>query len=121
MYSFTEIHAFIPFSLLITQHRKEKALSRACHHFGGACTLDLGFLFAVSSHKRKKITRPHHQNGYSLIPPVTVPYLLLSLGLSVSRIGKVSYTYVPLCFPQTYPCCINCHSVLTVFETSNAG
>ena len=37
MYSFTEIHAFIPFSLLITQHRKEKALSRACHHFGDAC------------------------------------------------------------------------------------
>ena len=71
----------------------------------------LGFLFSVSSCKRKKITRPHHQNGYSLILLVTVPYLLLNLDLSFSQLDKVSYTYVPLCFRQTYPCCINHHKL----------
>ena len=35
--------------------------------------------------------------------PVTVPYPLLSSDLSFSRLDKVSYIYVPLCFPQTYP------------------
>ncbi|MCB7520119.1 hypothetical protein LIY59_26575, partial [Escherichia coli] len=57
---------------------------------GGALHSLLGFLFSVSSCKRKKITRPHHQNGYSLILLVTVPYLLLNLGLSFSRLDKVS-------------------------------
>ena len=88
---------------------------------GGALHSLLGFLFSVSSCKRKKITRPHHQNGYSLILPVTVPYPLLSSDLSFSRLDKVSYIYVPLCFPQTYPYCINHHSGLVIFETSNAG
>ena len=85
------------------------------------CTLYWAFCLLYLPCKRKKITRPHHQNGYSLILPVTVPYPLLSSGLSFSRLDKVSYTCVPLCFPRTYPCCINHHSGLTVFEISNAG
>lgn len=74
---------FYLFFLLIIHNRKEKAMSRACHFFrSGACTLDLGFLFAVSSTKRKKVIRPHHQNGYFSILPVIIPYLLLNWGLS---------------------------------------
>ena len=42
-------------------------------------------------------------------------------GFIISRLDKVSYIYVPLCFPQTYPYCINHHSGLAIFETSNAG
>ena len=64
------------------------------------CTLYWAFCLLYLSCKRKKITRPHHQNGYSLILPVTVPYPLLSSGLSFSRLDKVSYTCVPQCFPK---------------------
>lgn len=110
---------FYLFFLLITLHRKEKAMSRACHFFrSGACTLDLGFLFAVSSTKRKKVIRPHHQNGYFSILPAIIPYLLLNWGLSFLRLDKVSYIYAPLCFPRTYPCCINHHSGLKVILIS---
>ena len=52
---------------------------------------------------------------------VIIPYLLLNWGLSFLRLDMVSYIYAPLCFPRTYPCCINHHSGLTVFEISNAG
>ena len=81
----------------------------------------LGFLFAVSSTKRKKVIRPHHQNGYFSILPVIMPYLLLNLGLSFLRLDKVSYIYVPLCFLQTYPCCINHHSGLVVNNNYHIG
>ena len=108
---------FIPFSSCLPQTEKKKSCQKLTT-IGGACTL-YGAFFVVSSRKRKKITRPHHQNGYSSILPVTVTYLLLNLGLSFSELGKVSYTYDPLCFLQTYPCYINHHSGLTVFEISN--
>ena len=110
---------FIPFFLLIA-HNKRKALSRALPPLVVLCTLDRAFVCCIFS-QEEKVTRPHHQNCYSLILLVTVPYLLLSSGLSFSRLDKVSYTYVPLCFPQTYPYCINHHSGLIIFETSNAG
>ena len=58
-------------------------------------------LFAVSFRKRKKIIRPHHQNyPLSTVISITVPYPLLSSGLSFSRLDKVSYTCVPQCFPK---------------------
>ena len=110
-----------PFLPLGYQTQKRKSPVKGLATIGGVLHFLLGFLFAVSSRKRKKITRPHHQNGYSLILPVTVPYPLLSSDLSFSRLDKVSYIYVPLCFPQTYPYCINHHSGLVIFETSNAG
>lgn len=45
--------------LLSAINRKEKALSRACHFFrSGACTLDLGFLFAVSFARGKGYSSP---------------------------------------------------------------
>lgn len=45
--------------LLSAINRKEKALSRACHFFrSGACTLDLGFLFAVSFARGKRLLVP---------------------------------------------------------------
>ena len=71
--------------------------------------------------KRKKATRPHYQNDYSLILPVTVPYLLLNWGLSFLQPDKAYRTCVRLCFPQTYPCCINHHSGLIFSEISSAG
>jgi hypothetical protein len=66
------------FFLLITPHQKRKSPVKSLATIGGALHSLLGFLFAVSSTKRKKVTRPHHQNGYSSILPVIVPYLLLN-------------------------------------------
>lgn len=95
---------------------------RACHFFrSGACTLDLGFLFAVSFCKRKKATRPRCQNGCPLRLPATAPYLLLSWDLSSLQPDKVYRTCVRLCFPRTYPCCINHHNGLILSEISSAG
>ena len=65
-------------SLLITPQQKRKSPVKSLATIGGALHSLLGFLFAVSSRKRKKITRLHHQNCYSLILLVTIPYLLLS-------------------------------------------
>ncbi|EQJ60691.1 hypothetical protein QSK_0803, partial [Clostridioides difficile P29] len=110
-----QILSFLP---LDYPPQKRKSPVKSLATIGGALHSLLGFLFAVSSTKRKKVIRPHHQNGYFSILPVIIPYLLLNWGLSFLRLDKVSYIYVPLCFPRTYPCCINHHSGLTVFETS---
>ena len=106
---------------LVCQKQKRKSPVKSLATIGGALHSLLGFLFAVSSTKRKKAIRPHHQHGYFSILPVIIPYLLLNWGLSFLRLDMVSYIYAPLCFPRTYPCCINHHSGLTVFEISNAG
>ena len=100
--------------------QKRKSPVKSLATIGGALHSLLGFLFSVSSTKRKKVIRPHHQNDYFSILPVIMPYLLLNWDLSFLRLDKVSYIYVLLCFPQTYPCCINHHSGLTVFGISNA-
>ena len=49
------------------------------------------------------------------------PYLLLNWGLSFLQPDKAYRTCVRLCFPQTYPCCINHHSGLIFSEISSAG
>ncbi len=71
-------------------------------------------------HSKEKAIRPRYQNGCPLILPVTAPYPLLSLGLSSLQPDKTYHTCVRLCFPQTYPCCINHHSVLILSEISSA-
>ena len=67
---------------LVCQKQKRKSPVKSLATIGGALHSLLGFLFAVSSTKRKKVIRPHYQTGYSLIFLVTVSYLLLSSGLS---------------------------------------
>ena len=67
-------------------------MSRACHHWWCFALL-IGLFVCCIFSQEEKIIRPHHQNGYSLILPVTIPYPLLSWGLSFSQLDKVSYTY----------------------------
>ena len=97
--------------------QKRKSLVKSLAIIGGALHSLLGFLFAVSSTKRKNITRPHHQNAYFSKLPAIIPYLLLNWGLSFLPLDKMSYIYVSLCFSQTYPCCIsNSNGVIIVSD-----
>ncbi|WP_219718638.1 hypothetical protein, partial [Clostridioides difficile] len=68
-----QILSFLP---LDYPPQKRKSPVKSLATIGGALHSLLGFLFAVSSTKRKKVIRPHHQNGYFSILPVIIPYLL---------------------------------------------
>ena len=91
-----EIHAFVwfntnhfyPFLPLDYPQQKRKSPVKSLATIGGALHSWSGFLFAVSSRKRKKITRPRCKNGCFLISPVKAPYLLLSLCLSFWQYSK---------------------------------
>jgi hypothetical protein len=57
---------YYSFFLLITHNRKEKALSRACHHWWCFALFTGLFVCCIFHSRGRKITRPHHQNDYSL-------------------------------------------------------
>ena len=113
-----QILSFLP---LDYPPQKRKSLSRALPPLVVLCTLYWAFCLLYLLQRGKKLFVLIIKMVIFSILPVIIPYLLLNWGLSFLRLDKVSYIYVPLCFPRTYPCCINHHSGLTVFETSNAG
>ena len=58
---------FIPFFLLITQHRKEKALSRACHHWWCFALLIGLFVFCIFSQEEKNYSSSSPKSNLPVI------------------------------------------------------
>nr|DAH87694.1 MAG TPA: hypothetical protein [Caudoviricetes sp.] len=81
-------------------------------------------MLLITHYRKEKTTCLHHQNQnclLSMVILISVPYLLLSLGLSFLPNKMEFYICVLLYFLRTYPCCINHHIALILFGTSYVG